>query len=114
MTCLILQILHGYISSKAGGIPGTQGFQWQYQVEQRYDPRVAPENRFFVIGGQNSQYFQEGGRYTIGMRIRFENPKQSQEYIYCPPTNQLAIYKGDYVIVRSEGKCRRHLLMRST
>jgi len=94
-----------YISSPSGGRPGTQGFQWQYQVEQRYDPRVEPQNQVFVLGGQNSQYFQVGGRYTIGMRIRLANPNNPQEeYIYCPSINDQPIYKEDYVIVRSEGQ----------
>ncbi len=87
-----------YISSPSGGRPGTQGFQWQFQVEQRYDPRVNPEQQVFVIGGQNTQYFQTGGRYTIGMRVRVEDPNTG-DYRYCPDT---IYYKEDYIIVREE------------
>lgn len=90
-----------YISSPSGGTPGSTGFQWQYQVEQQYDPRVNPEQQVFVIGGQGSQYFQTGGRYTIGMRIRLEDPNNSGDYRYCPVP---LIYKEDYIIVRQESQ----------
>jgi len=89
-----------YISSPAGGTPGSTGFQWQYQVEQQYDPRVTPDQQVFTIGGQNTQYFQTQGRYTIGMRIRVEDPITG-DFRYCPTQ---PLYKEDYIVVRQESQ----------
>ncbi|MCX8064224.1 MAG: hypothetical protein N3G21_03545, partial [Candidatus Hydrogenedentes bacterium] len=92
-----------YISTNNGGEPGTQGFRWEHQVEQRYNPLVSPENQILYLGGQGSQYFQQAGRYTIGMRVRVANPNDPNgDYRYCPPQNQPPIYRVDYIIVRSE------------
>lgn len=92
-----------FISSSNGGEPGSQGFRWEHQVDQKFNPLVSPENQILLLGGQGSQYFQQTGRYTIGMRVRIANPNDpTGDYIYCPPLNQPPIYRVDYIIVRSE------------
>jgi len=92
-----------YISTNNGGTPGSQGFRWEYQVEQSYNPLISPENQILYLGGQGSEYFQQAGRYTIGMRVRIADPNDPQgNYIYCPPLNQDPVYRADYIIVRSE------------
>jgi len=94
-----------YISTNVGGVPPTTNYTeawWEFRVNQSYQPLVTPENQVFLIGGQNTPYFQSGGRYTIGMRVRIKDPNDptGNTYVDCPPVGQPPIYKSDYIIVR--------------
>jgi PKD repeat protein len=99
---LNITVANWYFSAP-NAVPNASGdYAWANQLLVQVNPLLPLESQLVAIGGEGREFFPDPGLYSVGVRLRIENPANPDDFIICPAPGTKPFIRADYITVFEE------------